>query len=248
VRPAGLTGMAGPGASQAAGGLPSPLARLYERAGLPSWPLPPLLTEVYGGALGFRQPCVYANFVASVDGVTALGPEYPSSGSAISGHAPADRFVMGLLRACADVVLIGAGTLRATPGHRWTPGHVCPAVAESYAALRRSRGLPADPLLAVVTARGDVPAGHPALRAGALILTTAAGARRLHGRLPPACTITDLGDRTELPPADVLAAARARGGSMVLTEGGPRLLGQLTVRRHGSCLFLRGPPAAEHGG
>ena len=42
-------------------------------------------------------------------------PEYPSSGSAISGHDPADRFVMGLLRACADVVLIGAGTLRATP-------------------------------------------------------------------------------------------------------------------------------------
>jgi hypothetical protein len=31
-----------------------------------------------------------------------------------SGHAPADRFVMGLLRACADVVLIGAGALTLT--------------------------------------------------------------------------------------------------------------------------------------
>jgi riboflavin biosynthesis pyrimidine reductase len=191
---------------------------------------------------------------------------------------------MGLLRACADVVLIGAGTLRATPGHRWTPLHACPAAAESYAALRRTRGLPAGPLLAVVTARGDVPAGHPALYAGALILTTAAGARRLHGRLPPTCTIVDLGEGPELPSAGVLAAARDRGGSMVLTEGGPRLLGQLaagglldelfltispvlagrgdtglpglvaglellpgrnepaellTVRRHGSCVFLR---------
>jgi len=150
----------------------------------------------------------------------------------------------------------------------------------------------------VVTARGGVPAGHPALRGGALILTTAAGARRLHGQLPPACTIVDLGDGPELPSAEVLAAARARGGSMVLTEGGPRLLGQLavgglldelfltislvlagrgdtgrpglvaglellpgrnepaellTVRRHGSYLFLRyamrrTPPAAEPGG
>jgi riboflavin biosynthesis pyrimidine reductase len=234
VRPARLTGTAGTGtagspASPAGCGLPPPLTALYEQEGLPAWGLPSALADVYGGDLGFRQPCVYANFVASVDGVTALGPEYPSSGSAISGHAPADRFVMGLLRACADVVLIGAGTLRATPGHRWTPSHVCPAAAESYAALRRTRGLSADPLLAVVTARGDVPAGHPALRAGALILTTATAARRLHGRLPPACTIADLGEGPELPPAGVLAAARDRGGNMVLTEGGPRLLGQLAA-------------------
>ena len=214
---------------QTAAGLPRPLTVLYQRAGLPAWPLPPVLAEVYGGDLGFRQPCLYANFVASLDGVTALGPEYPSSGSAISGHAPADRFVMGLLRACADVVLIGAGTLRATPGHRWIPAHVCPAAADAYAVFRRDRGLPADPQLAVVTARGDVPAGHPALRAGALVLTTAAGARRLRGRLPPACTILDLGDRPELPPAGVLAVARDRGGGVVLTEGGPRLLGQFAA-------------------
>jgi len=276
--------MAGKSTRQPGAGLPSPLTVLYQRAGLPAWRLPPVLAGLYGGDLGFRQPCVYANFVASMDGVTALGPEYPSSGSAISGHALADRFVMGLLRACADVVLIGAGTLRATPGHRWTPAHVCPAAADGYAAFRRGLGRDGNPLLGVVTARGDVPARHPALRAGALVLTTSTGARHLHGQLPPACTIVDLGDWPELPPAEVLATARTRGGSMVLTEGGPRLLGQLavgglldelfltispvlagrrdtarpgliaglellpgrrepaellTVRRHGSCLFLR---------
>jgi riboflavin biosynthesis pyrimidine reductase len=243
VRPARLTGLAGTGtagsrASAAAGGLPAPLTALYEQEGLPAWGLPPPLADIYGGDLGFRQPCVYANFVASIDGVTALGPEYPSSGSAISGHAPADRFVMGLLRACADVVLIGAGTLRATPGHLWTPAHVCPAAAESFAAFRRGLGGDGDPLLAVVTARGDVPAGHPALRAGTLVLTTAAGALRLRGRLPPACTIVDLGDWPKLPPADVLAAARDRGGNMVLTEGGPRLLGQLAAAGLLDELFL----------
>ncbi|MGH3193636.1 MAG: dihydrofolate reductase family protein [Streptosporangiaceae bacterium] len=221
--------MAGERTSRPRDGLPAPLARLYERAGLPAWPLPPVLAEVYGGDLGFRRQCVYANFVASLDGVTALGPEYPSSGSAISGHDPADRFVMGLLRACADVVLIGAGTLRATPGHLWTPAHVCPAAADGYAAFRRGLGRDRDPLLAVVTARGDVPAGHRALRAGAFVLTTAAGARRLRGRLPPACTILDLGERPELPPAAVLAAVRDRVGGVVLTEGGPRLLGQLAA-------------------
>ena len=185
---------------------------------------------------------MYANFVASMDGVTALGPEYPSSGSAISGHAPADRFVMGLLRACAHVVLIGAGTLRATPGHLWTPGHVCPAAADDYAALRRSLGHAADPRLAVVTARGDVPAGHPAVRGGALILTTTAGARRLHGQLPAGCTVLDLGERPALPVADLLAAIRARGGSMVLTEGGPRLLGRLVADGLLDELFLTVSP------
>src|SRR6185437_13636560 len=92
--------------------------------------------------------------------------------------------------------------------------------------------------LAIVTARGDVPAGHPALRAGVLILTTAAGAQRLRGRLPPACTTLDLGDQPELLPGDMLAAARSRGGTMVLTEGGPRLLGQLAVGRLLDELFL----------
>jgi len=220
VRLARLTGMAGSHASQATGGLPR-LTALYEQEGLPAWGLPRALADVYGGDLGFREPCVYANFVASVDGVTALGPEYPSSESAISGHDPADRFVMGLLRACADVVLIGAGTLRATPGHLWTPAHVCPAATGGYAALRRTRGLPMDPLLAVVTARGDVPAGHPALRGGALILTTAAGARRLHGRLPPACTLLDLGGQSALPPdGSCLFLRYAMHGTPPVAEAG----------------------------
>jgi riboflavin biosynthesis pyrimidine reductase len=87
-----------------------------------------------------------------------------------------------------------------------------------------------------------VPAGHPAVRADALILTTAAGARRLRGRLPPGCTILDLGERPALPPADLLAAVRARGGTRVLTEGGPRLLGQLAADGAPDELFLTVSP------
>lgn len=230
--------MAGKDASPPSVGLPAPLTVLYQRAGLPTWSVPTLLADCYGGDLGFQRPCVYANFVASLDGVTALGPEYPSSGSTISGRDPADRFVMGLLRACADVVLIGAGTLRATPKHRWTPAHVCPAAADGYLALRRCLGCDADPLLAVVTARGDLPAAHPALQDGALVLTTAAGARRLRGRLPPACTLLDLGAGPSLPVAGVLAAVRNHGGSTVLTEGGPHLLGRLAAAGLLDELFL----------
>lgn len=84
--------------------------------------------------------------------------------------------------------------------------------------------------------------------ADALILTTAAGARRLRGRLPPACTILDLGDQSELPPTDALAAARDRDGGMVLTEGGPRLLGQVAADGLLDELFLTiSPVLADRG-
>jgi riboflavin biosynthesis pyrimidine reductase len=204
---------------------------LYEESGLPGEGLTSTLAMAYGGDLGFAQSCLYANFVASLDGVVALGPQYPSSGSAISGGEPEDRFVMGLLRAFADVVLIGAGTLRATAGHRWTPEHVYPAAAADFADLRRSQGRTSGPELAVVTASGDVPAGHPGLRDGALIATTTAGARLLDKRAAAACTVVALGEGPTLRMADVLRAIRARGHTLVLTEGGPRLFGNL-VREH----------------
>ncbi|MFG1679168.1 dihydrofolate reductase family protein [Nonomuraea sp. NPDC049269] len=211
---------------------------LYEQAALPPAGLPSTLATAYGGDLGFTEPCVYANFVASLDGVVALGPQYPSSGSAISGGEPADRFVMGLLRAFADVVLIGAGTLRASAGHRWTPEHVYPAAAADFAELRGSRGRTAGPELAVVTATGDVPTGHPGLEAGALILTTKVGARLLDERLPATCTVVVLGVGPVLRMADVLRSIRDRGHTMVLSEGGPRLFGHLVRDRLADELFL----------
>jgi riboflavin biosynthesis pyrimidine reductase len=229
-------------ARQPAGKTTEPLDVLYEAAGLPGVHLPPALSEVYGGDLGFALPAVYGNFVASIDGVAALGPEHPSSGSAISGREPADRFLMGLLRACADAVLVGAGTLRATPRHRWTPDHVYPAAAADFADLRRRLNLPARPELVVVTASGDVPADHPALVAGALVATTAHGARRLRGRLPQTCTVVTVGDGASLAMGDVLDVISVRGHRSVLTEGGPRVLGQLIADGLLHELFLTTSP------
>ncbi|WP_328432854.1 dihydrofolate reductase family protein [Streptomyces sp. NBC_00453] len=171
-----------------------------------------------------------------------MGPEYPSSGSAISGREPADRFVMGLLRACADAVLIGAGTLRATPGHRWTPDHVCPQAAPAFAELRRNLRHAARPELVVVTASGDLPTEHPALQSGALVATTADGARRLEGRLPPTCTALPAGEGPALRMADVLAALHAHGHTAVLTEGGPHLIGNLLGEGLLDELFLTTSP------
>lgn len=121
-----------------------PLAPLFEIDGLPTYDLPEPLRRLYGGSLGFARPRVYANFVASLDGVVALEDE-PHSSQLISGSSEADRFVMGLLRACADAVVIGAGTLRAAPDSVWTPAFIFPDAARDFAALRRDLGRPDPP-------------------------------------------------------------------------------------------------------
>src|SRR5207253_1278863 len=66
--------------------------------------LPRALEELYDGGLAIPSPCLYVNFVTSVDGVVAV-EERRNSGSVISGHNRADRFLMGLLRAFAAAAL-----------------------------------------------------------------------------------------------------------------------------------------------
>ncbi len=110
---------------------PDALEVLYEAGGLPTYDLPEQLQAAYGGLLGFAEPRLVANFVATLDGVVAI-PDLPRSTRIISGGSTADRFLLGLLRACADVVLLGAGTLHAHPGTVWTGQHAYPAAADTF--------------------------------------------------------------------------------------------------------------------
>lgn len=205
----------------ASGSLIEPFDVLYE-ADLPRYALPSELERIYG-PIGFEKRAIFSNFVASIDGVVTLGST-PSAGSVISGRNPADRFLMGLLRACADAVLLGAGTLRATPGHHWTPQHIYPDAAALFAELRRSLGRKANPRLVLFTASGDVDVSHPAVIDGATVVTGARGATALRDRLPEACDILE----ADLP--DAIKELRDRGLETLLTEGGPHLMGELVTR------------------
>ena len=205
-----------------------PFERLYE-AELPRYRLPEALEQIYG-PIGFASEAIYSNFVASLDGVVSLG-SHPSAGSVISGRNQPDRFLMGLLRACADAVLLGVGTLRATPGHQWTPEHIYPDGAESFAELRNDLGRKARPRLVLVTGSGEVPVSHPAVIGGATIVTTSAGARGLAGRLPDSCDVLEVGDSGPVDIRRALTELRGLGFGVILTEGGPHLLGELAKHR-----------------
>jgi riboflavin biosynthesis pyrimidine reductase len=218
-----------------------PLELLYEASQLPQFDLPEGLAVAYGGPLGFSEPRLYANFVASLDGVVALPGEIQSN-RVISAHSKADRFVMGLLRASADAVLVGAGTMRSSPRTQWTAEHAYPPAAPLFGELRRSRGRSPRPTFAVLSGSGTVDPRHPALEEGALVLTSQRGATRLRRRLPGAATILTVGAETPVDPAAAVEALRQRGHQLILSEGGPIAFGALVAAGLVDELFLTTSP------
>jgi riboflavin biosynthesis pyrimidine reductase len=200
--------------------------------------MPDDLEHRYGGPLLVPlrddRPTVIANFVSTLDGIVALGGGDLSGGGLISGFHEPDRFVMGLLRALADIVVVGAGTVRGSTDHAWIAEHVHPRSAEAFAAWRAEMGLPPKPATVIVTASGDVPLEHPGLNDPAIpivIATTAAGAERLSGRRTAGraahVSIESLGAGTTLTGDDIAALGARLGARLILTEGGPHLLGEL---------------------
>src|SRR5438876_12319560 len=137
-----------------------PLDSLYQVEWGHALPLPPELATLYGQLrfpLHPGRPYVLGNFVTTLDGVVTLNVPGQSGGGPISGFNPHDHLVMGLLRAVADAVIVGAGTLRAvSPHHRWTAAYIYPALAPVYQRLRATLEKEEQPLNVIVTARGEV--------------------------------------------------------------------------------------------
>jgi len=215
----------------------NPLELLYEVDDIPSFDLPVELGHLYGGLLGFEEPRVYTNFVSTLDGVVAI-PSIPRSNALINAGSEADRFVMGLLRAFADVVLIGSGTLRSSPQGTWRPEKVYPAAANAFAELRHRLGKAEAPAVAIVTGSGSIDPAHPVLQSGALVLTSDSGAERLEGRLPSASAAASLGQETNLDARVVVRALHERGHRLILSEAGPHTFGALLSAGAADELFL----------
>ena len=95
-------------------------------------PLPPGLRELYDGDLRFREspaerPFVIANFVSTLDGVVSYEIKGQAGGSAVSVSDTTDGFIMGLFRASADAIIVGARTVHdASPEGLWIPEYTYP--------------------------------------------------------------------------------------------------------------------------
>jgi riboflavin biosynthesis pyrimidine reductase len=154
-------------------------------------------------------PSVRVNFVSSLDGAVTVDGRSGGLGSA------ADKAVFGLLRELADVVLVGAGTVR----------------AENYGGARRpTRGRTTPPPIAVVTGSADLDPGSRLFAdttVPPLVLTAESAPAARRDALAAAG-----GEVVVLPrltPDALLAELGGRGLRRVLCEGGPSLFGALAA-------------------
>ncbi|WP_228983655.1 pyrimidine reductase family protein [Streptomyces sp. DH12] len=161
-----------------------------------------------------------ANMVSSLDGAA----QHDGRSQPISSAA--DMRIFGTLRGLADVVVVGAETVR-LEGYR-------PARArDAFAARRAAAGQGPAPAVAVVSASLDLDFTLPLFTAPlvpTLLLTGAAApADRMARAREAGVEVVVAGDGAGAEPARIVAELAARGLTRQLTEGGPRLLGQFVA-------------------
>jgi riboflavin biosynthesis pyrimidine reductase len=210
-------------------------------------PLSARLTRLYGSFClpqAGSVPYIFSNFVTTLDGVVSLHTRGHAAGGDISGFNAQDRMVMGLLRAVADVVIVGSGTLAADSQQVWTPEDICPELAPEYAHLKKALGKSGPPVNVIASGSGSLDLRLPVFSSGqvpVMIITTTAGAKRLaKQRIPDGVEIRAVRSRGAEIAASTICSevCRVRGVKRILVEGGPRLLADFFKQRLVSEQFL----------
>lgn len=123
--------------------------------------LTPALSELYDGGLSFPdpqvdRPYIIANYAVSMDGHITFNVAGKEGGEHISGYSKEDRFVMGILRASSDAVLIGGKVIGRVPNSLWTAGSISPDHADMYAEFREKLGKSKNPITVIFSGSGDL--------------------------------------------------------------------------------------------
>lgn len=194
----------------------------------------PAAISVYGGDWVLPHPSAglyrFSMFVMSHDGKVSFAVRGREGGGDVSDFNPHDQWLMGLLRARADAVLVGANTLRLESEHVWTPDFIFPGDAELFAEIRRSEGRADSPLQVMLSRSGDVPDharifDEPDLRV--IIATTTGGAELAKSRVPSNVEVLAVGERDLDFDTLHRLLQSDYGVHTVLSEGGPRVYAEL---------------------
>ena len=148
-----------------------------------------------------RADWLRINLIASVSG-SATGAD----GTSETLSSRPDRRILGVIRELADVVLVGAESLR----------------AEGYQHPRRSR-------LAVVTVSGNLAGNRIEAPDGAapIVVCPPAATARVRAQLPGAEILELAAIERHIAAGAVIGVLRDRGFASIVCEGGPSLAGQL---------------------
>lgn len=175
------------------------------------------LRDLYDYPADPALPWVRANFVSSIDGAAWVDGRTEGLGT------PSDKKVFGILREVADVILVGAGTVRAEDyrGARTN---------EARREWRLANGLAAVPPIAVVSASAAIEPDSRLVTDTAVppivITCVDAPADRKQALTEARAQVVEL-EAAPLAPAAVLGLLDSLGLRRVLCEGGPSLFGEL---------------------
>lgn len=175
---------------------------------------------------------VRVNFVSSIDGAATRG--------GLSGGlaGPADKRLFELLRRHSDVVLVGAGTVRAE-------GYGPMRVSDASARWRSQHRMPQHPVFAIVSGRLDLdPASRIFTEAPVrpVVLTTRRAAASNAKRFEADVVVA--GD-DQVDAAAAVTALSERGLGRVLCEGGPSLFGAMLNADVVDELYLTVSPSVD---
>lgn|SRR5574340_37432 len=175
------------------------------------------LRSLYAYPDPLDTPWVRVNFVSSIDGAVTV------EGASAGLGSPADKQVFGLLRELADVIVVGAGTVRAE-------NYGGARISDAGRRRRLARAAAPTPPIAVVSASARL---DPRAR---LFSDTTVPPLILTGSGADPARIDELRDAggdvvvlatPDVSPAALLAVLQERGLRRVLCEGGPGLFGTL---------------------
>jgi riboflavin-specific deaminase-like protein len=182
------------------------------------------------------RPLVRFNFVSSIDGAaTADGLSGGLSGKA-------DKRVFDILRRLCDVVLVGAGTLRAE-------GYGAMRLDQASVQWRRANGLADQPVFAIVSGRLDLDAASTVFTEApvrAIVVTVEASPHARKEVLSRVADVIVCGE-VKLDAKVMLVELAKRGLRQVLCEGGPTLFGALLEADCVDELCLTVSPSIEAG-
>ena len=147
----------------------------------------------------------------------------------MSGFNAHDRWLMGLLRARADAVVVGDNTLRLEPDHLWTCEYIFPQDAEAFTALREAENRKPQPVQVFLSLTGvfDAQAAvfcQPHL--DVVVATTSRGYEKARAlRCAANVTVLNLGEERVDLSRFVRVLHSDFGVNTLLCEGGPRVYG-----------------------
>lgn len=201
--------------------------------------LPEALRAVYGGDWHVpetsERPHIYSNFALSRDGRVSFNVPGHLGGDDVSGFNAHDRWLMALLRARADAVVVGDNTLRLEPEHLWTCEYIYPEAHQPFRELRKVERRKPCPLQVFLSFDGvfDADAAvfcQPDL--DVLIATTARGVEAASGLDCAAnVSVLELGqDSVDLRRLCAILTTDF-GVNTLLCEGGPRVYGGFVSAR-----------------